>query len=188
MNSFNFSMCQIPVKLKKKNFVYIPFIFSCFDEKLPIILWMCKVKLQKFLKTLYYEQQQKVRKTFKTFKLTRQNFAEQKPWQQVSVQGIFLICSTHRILTFAAKSNAGNFSISLQVTTEQSSEQSHCRGHSYTSVANENNITRVSKMQSFAQIMSKSKRLKMYTTPIKSRTKKNSVGLCYVTIKFDCSP
>lgn len=130
------------------------------------------IKLQKFLKTLCYEQLQKIRYIVNTFKSTCQNIAEQKPWQYVSAQGVFLICSTHRILTFAAKSNTGNFSIPLHVTTEQSSEQSHCRGHSYTSSANENDITRVSKMQSFAQIMSKSKRLKIYTTPIKSRAKK----------------
>lgn len=37
----------------------------------------------------YHQQQQKVRNIFNTFKLTRQKVREQKPWQQVSVLGVF---------------------------------------------------------------------------------------------------
>lgn len=61
---------------------------------------------------------------------------------------------TYKVLTFDEKPNTGNLSIPRHLTTEKSSLQSHCNGHSFSAWAKDNKTTRTSAKLSFPKIIS----------------------------------
>lgn len=96
-----------------------------------------------------------VKKEIKTFFLSKLSSTLQFFIAKGAKKVYHAVENTYSVLTFWAKLNTGNFSIFGHLTTEKSALQSHSRGHSSFACTRDVKTTKISKMLSFLNIISK---------------------------------